>query len=341
GRPEPVSSLPIASMARRSAALLSANFEKSWLKARWMTPSARAAPCFKTSVSSIDPCWTSAPAATRTFALSSDRHRPTTECPAASSSFTTAEPMNPVAPVTNTRMMFSPRHDGRHHGFAFGVNKAVALYGYRNQQDAHGRHRRKPTRQLPQGVPHETRSGNLRFFTDAPAHAGPAPRRSGTTRARQRDLVHVAGTRARRRAFTGDTGAYRGRVDADRCRTRAPVPAGTRPTTGNALPASRRRHAPAAKGARRADMEPCLREDLDLGRGGVEPRRRGSADRLRQAAARATQHPAAHVPGRARACAATGLARRRAIRCRHVPRRRGARGCIAAGRSAGRRAEPA
>ena len=55
GRPEPARTEPSASMTRRSVSQLAANCEKSWLKARWMIPSERAAPSFRLSGSSIDP----------------------------------------------------------------------------------------------------------------------------------------------------------------------------------------------------------------------------------------------------------------------------------------------
>ena len=44
GRFEPASSVPMVSMARRSIAQTSSNFEKSWTKAVWMTPSDLDAP---------------------------------------------------------------------------------------------------------------------------------------------------------------------------------------------------------------------------------------------------------------------------------------------------------
>ena len=54
------------------------------------------------------PRQTSAPAAVKVAAEASERARPVTSCPAAMSSGTTAEPMCPLAPVTNTRMMQNP-----------------------------------------------------------------------------------------------------------------------------------------------------------------------------------------------------------------------------------------
>ena len=58
GRSDPSSTLPSVSIARWSDALFSANFEKSWLKAVWITPSAAAAPMRRLSRSSSDPRWT-------------------------------------------------------------------------------------------------------------------------------------------------------------------------------------------------------------------------------------------------------------------------------------------
>jgi hypothetical protein len=70
-----------------------------------MTPSASAAAERSRSRSSIVPGSTAAPAAPHTAADESDRARPVTWCPAAMSSGTTADPMCPLAPVMNTRMM--------------------------------------------------------------------------------------------------------------------------------------------------------------------------------------------------------------------------------------------
>ena len=62
GRSEPTSTAPSDSMARWSSAQFSANFEKSWLKAAWITASDWAAPLFKLSKSASEPRWTRAPA---------------------------------------------------------------------------------------------------------------------------------------------------------------------------------------------------------------------------------------------------------------------------------------
>ncbi len=91
-------------MASRSSALFAANFEKSWLNAVWITPSAPAAPLRRLSRSSSDPRWTFAPAPSSAAAPASDRESPITSCSAASRFWTTANPTHPVAPVTNTRM---------------------------------------------------------------------------------------------------------------------------------------------------------------------------------------------------------------------------------------------
>ena len=107
GLPEPASVSPSASMARLSIALFSANFEKSWMKAQWMTPSDPAAPRLRLSTSSSDPRWTSAPAAASLSADASDRARPRTEWPAPRRSATMAEPTKPLAPVTKMRMEIS------------------------------------------------------------------------------------------------------------------------------------------------------------------------------------------------------------------------------------------
>ena len=55
GRPEPARTEPSVPMTRRSVSQFAMNCEKSWLNARWTTPSERAAPSFRLSGSSIDP----------------------------------------------------------------------------------------------------------------------------------------------------------------------------------------------------------------------------------------------------------------------------------------------
>ncbi len=73
-----------------------------------MTASAFSAPRATSSGSSRSPRWTPAPAAASVAAPASDRARPTTAWPAPISSATTAEPTNPVAPVTKMRMVVVP-----------------------------------------------------------------------------------------------------------------------------------------------------------------------------------------------------------------------------------------
>ena len=104
GRPDPASAAPSASMARLSLSQFAANREKSWSKAVWITPSDTAAPLRRLSGSSRSPRCASAPAAASSRAPASERVSPSTWWPAPMSSATTAVPMKPVAPVTNTRM---------------------------------------------------------------------------------------------------------------------------------------------------------------------------------------------------------------------------------------------
>src|SRR6202008_2887387 len=85
GRSEPVSTEPIASMARRSISQLATNFEKSlpnasWLKARWITPSESAVPLRRLSRSSSEPRCTSAPAAANDLAPASRKERAAIHC---------------------------------------------------------------------------------------------------------------------------------------------------------------------------------------------------------------------------------------------------------------------
>ena len=94
----------IASTARSSTRVFSAYAEKSWMNAVWMTPSAARAPAARVSGSVTAPRWTSTPTSRSLAAEASLRARPSTLCPWDKRSWTTAEPMNPVAPVTNTRM---------------------------------------------------------------------------------------------------------------------------------------------------------------------------------------------------------------------------------------------
>jgi hypothetical protein len=110
GRPEPASASPSASTACTFASMASAMLvvvSEMLLKAVWMTPSAAAAPARRLARSSMEPWCTVAPAAATAAAADSDLARPVTWCPASMSSRTTADPMNPLAPVTNTRMIDS------------------------------------------------------------------------------------------------------------------------------------------------------------------------------------------------------------------------------------------
>ncbi len=107
GRSVPASASPKVSTARRSASAAprkSPEKAMSCLKARWITPSDAAAVFPRTSRSSTVPLTTSAPAAESAAADVSERASPTTWCPASTSSDTTAEPIQPDAPVTKMRM---------------------------------------------------------------------------------------------------------------------------------------------------------------------------------------------------------------------------------------------
>lgn len=83
---DPASVAVIAAIARSSAAALAAKFEKSWMKAVWMTPSTAAALAFRLSRSSSEPRCTAAPAASSELAPASVRASPRTRCPAPTSS---------------------------------------------------------------------------------------------------------------------------------------------------------------------------------------------------------------------------------------------------------------
>ena len=111
GRSEPASASPNVSTARRSASAApwkSPENASSCLNARWITPSEAAAALRRLSRSSSVPRCTSAPAAVRASAEASERASPTASWPAPMSSETTAEPIQPDAPVTNTRMRKPP-----------------------------------------------------------------------------------------------------------------------------------------------------------------------------------------------------------------------------------------
>lgn len=112
GRSVPTRASPSVASAAASSAMPWARASgelKSLLKARWMTPSARSAPARSTARSASAPLSTSAPVALACAAEASERARAVTECPAESSSATTAEPMRPVPPVMKTRMTSSKK----------------------------------------------------------------------------------------------------------------------------------------------------------------------------------------------------------------------------------------
>jgi hypothetical protein len=77
------------------------------MKAVWITPSQARAPAARLSLSERSPLSASTPDRASASASSALRASPSTWCPAASNSRTIAEPMNPAAPVTNTRMKTS------------------------------------------------------------------------------------------------------------------------------------------------------------------------------------------------------------------------------------------
>lgn len=95
----------MASMAALSAVQELAMSLKSWMKARWMTPSEASAPRRRLSRSLRSPVRGMPPAAVMIEALDSFRARPITEWPCKRSSFMVAWPMKPAAPVTKTRMV--------------------------------------------------------------------------------------------------------------------------------------------------------------------------------------------------------------------------------------------
>ena len=97
----------MASTAARSEPTASAKPPEnatSWRKARWTTASTSAAAARRTSRSRTSPRTGVAPAASTAAAEASERARPWTSWPASRSSGTTADPIQPEAPVTNTRM---------------------------------------------------------------------------------------------------------------------------------------------------------------------------------------------------------------------------------------------
>src|SRR3954471_12704883 len=106
GFPVPASASPYASMIGTSAAATASSppdGSRSCRCATWMTPSASAAASSSPSRSPRSPRRTFAPSADTAAAAGSDRARPVTSCPAATSSGMMDEPEWPVPPVTKTR----------------------------------------------------------------------------------------------------------------------------------------------------------------------------------------------------------------------------------------------
>src|SRR6266849_4607805 len=107
GRSEPVRASPSASTARRSASTAprkSPERMRPALNARWITPSDAPAAPRRPPGSSRSPRCTRTPAPVRAAAEASERARPVTSWPAPMSSGTRAEPIQPDAPVTKTRV---------------------------------------------------------------------------------------------------------------------------------------------------------------------------------------------------------------------------------------------
>ena len=184
-----------ASMARRSASQFSLNFEKSWLKAVWITPSAFAAP----RAQAVCVRQHRRDALRRRRRQATWRPHPNGQAraprwPAPISSLTIAEPTKPVAPVTKTRMKNSPglTCGGNIGGFSY-PGKVVTLYGYkanRMSMLANSNDNRLGTYLKDRRA--KTRSGGVRLSHGAPADCRTAARRSGAARQCQRDLVHLA-----------------------------------------------------------------------------------------------------------------------------------------------------
>src|ERR1700689_263329 len=103
GWPEPASPVTNVSMALASVRV-AASLTLGTTKARWMTPSLARVPARSTSVSFRSPRSTSAPRPATALAEASERASPRTWWPALTSSGTTAEPIQPEAPVTKMRM---------------------------------------------------------------------------------------------------------------------------------------------------------------------------------------------------------------------------------------------
>jgi hypothetical protein len=103
GLPEPARLVTNASMAAASVRV-AASVTLGTTNARWMTPSLSSAPARSTPVSFRSPRSTSAPKPATASAAASERASPRTWWPAPMSSWTTAEPIQPEAPVTKMRM---------------------------------------------------------------------------------------------------------------------------------------------------------------------------------------------------------------------------------------------
>ena len=110
GLPEPARLAANVSMAVASVRV-AASVTLGTTKARWMTPSLSRAPARSTPVSFRSPRSTSAPRPAMASAEASERASPRTWWPALMSSGTTAEPIQPEAPVTKMRINGLPDSD--------------------------------------------------------------------------------------------------------------------------------------------------------------------------------------------------------------------------------------
>ena len=107
GLPEPARLAANVSMALASVRV-AASLTLGTTKARWMTPSLSRAPARRMPASVRSPRRTSAPMSAIALAEASERASPRTWWPAPMSSGTTAEPIQPEAPVTKMRMKGLP-----------------------------------------------------------------------------------------------------------------------------------------------------------------------------------------------------------------------------------------
>ena len=106
--PVPAYAAPIRSIRATSLSTVSSNSAKSSVKARWATASARSASATIRSWSLMSPRTAVPPRAVILAAEASERARPTTSWPAATSSCVRAVPIQPDAPVMKTRMVSAP-----------------------------------------------------------------------------------------------------------------------------------------------------------------------------------------------------------------------------------------